>query len=230
MVKIISSMATRLLLADLAAVWMDAGGTAVAVESTGGLDAARRVQSGEAFDGVILASDAIDKLVASGHVMPGSRVDVALSSVAVAVGANAVLPDISTEAALRQAVEAAPTVGYSTGPSGVAIIELFERWGMSPTRTPKFVQVPPGVPVGSLVARGELAMGFQQLRELMHLDGIAVVGTLPAAVAVSTVFVAGICTDSTQRPQLALFLAFVQSAQAAVIKEKHGMHALNMPV
>ena len=67
---------------------------------------------------------------------------------------------------------AAPTVGYSTGPSGVALIQLFERWGIAEGSAGRLVQAPPGVPVGALVARGEVALGFQQLTELMHLQGI----------------------------------------------------------
>ena len=223
MIKIISSMATRLLLADLSAQWMHGGGVPMAVESVGGLDAARRIESGEAFDGVVLAAGAIEKLIANGHVVPGSRVDIARSSVAVAVKAGTLLPDISTEAGLRGAVEAAPSVGYSTGPSGVAIMALFERWGMPRSRTSKFVQTPPGVPVGSLVARGELALGFQQLSELMHLDGIAVVGTLPEPVAIITVFSSAICTKSTERQHIADFFTFAASPSAIDVKQRHGM-------
>ena len=225
MVKLISSMACRLLLADLAVLWMRSGGIPVTVESVGGLDAARRIESGEGFDGVVLAADAIEKLMASGHAVPGSRVDVARSSVAMAVRAGALQPDISTEAALRQAVEDAPTVGYSTGPSGVAILKLFERWGMSQSPNSKFVQTPPGVPVGSLVARGEVALGFQQLSELMHLEGVAVVGRLPEPVAMTTVFSAAICGAAVERQHTADFLAFIASASASAsaIKQRHGM-------
>ena len=169
MLKIISSMATRLLLADLADQFQRSSGIATVIESVGGLDAAKRVQAGEAFDGVVLAAGAIDKLIASSHAVAGSRVDLVSSSVAVAVRAGSPLPDISSEAALRSAVLAAPTIGYSTGPSGVAIIALFERWGLTQTLQSRIVQTPPGVPVGSLVARGELALGFQQLSELMQI-------------------------------------------------------------
>ena len=226
MLKLISSMATRQVLAELAAQWQSASGVDVNIESVGGLDAAKRVQAGEVFDGVVLAREAVDKLIASGHVVPGSRVDLASSGVAVAVKAGAPVPDISTEAALRSAVEAAPTIGYSTGPSGVAIMALFERWGLAQSLQSKIVQAPPGVPVGSLVARGELALGFQQLSELMHLDGITVVGLLPPAVAINTVFSAAICSAATQRLRTADFFAFMASRAADAAKQRHGMTAI----
>lgn len=223
MLNIISSMATRQVLADLAAQWQSACGVVVNIESVGGVDAAKRVQAGEAFDGVVLASDAIDKLVASGHVLAGSRVDLVRSSVAVAVQAGTPWPDISTESALRSAIEAAPTVGYSTGPSGVALVKLFERWGIWDALQPRIVQAPPGVPVGALVASGQVALGFQQLSELLHLDGISVVGTMPEAVSITTIFSAATCAASTQRETLAKWVAFMADSNTASVKQQHGM-------
>jgi molybdate transport system substrate-binding protein len=223
MLKLISSMATRQVLAELAAVWQQRTGVEVAIESVGGVDAAKRVQAGEAFDGVVLASDAIDKLVAGGQVIAGSRVDLVRSSVAVAVKAGGLRPDISTESSLRSAIEAAPTIGYSTGPSGVALVKLFERWGLADALQSRIVQAPPGVPVGTLVARGEVALGFQQLSELMHLEGIAVVGTLPDPVGITTVFSAGTCAVSSQSEILGGLLAFMASGEAAAVKQRHGM-------
>ena len=207
-------MATRLLLSDLAAQWQLTTGINLVVESVGGLDAAKRVQAGEAFDGVVLAREAIDKLIASGHVVSSSRVDLVSSSVAVAVRADAPLLDISSEAALRSAVLAAPTIGYSTGPSGVAIMALFERWGLTQTLQSRIVQTPPGVPVGTLVARGELALGFQQLSELMHLPGISVVGTLPEPAGITTIFSIATCATVKNRNELSRFAAFMASSSA----------------
>ena len=226
MLKLISSMATRQVLAELAAAWQKTSGVDVAIESVGGIDAAKRVQAGEAFDGVVLASEAIDKLAAGGQVVAGSRVDLVISSVAIAVKAGAPLPDISTEAALRSAIAAAPTIGYSTGPSGTALITLFERWGMAEALRTKIIQAQPGVPVGTLVARGEVALGFQQLSELMHLEGITVVGNMPDAAAITTVFSAATCAASSQRATLGRLYAFMTAPEAAAVKRKHGMQAV----
>jgi molybdate transport system substrate-binding protein len=218
-------MATRQLLADLAARWQATSGIEVRIESVGGVDAARRVQAGEAFDGVVLAGDAIDNLIAGGYAVGGSRVDLVQSSVALAVKSGAPIPDISSEAALRSAIEAAPSVGYSTGPSGAALVKLFERWGLSKALQSRIVQAPPGVPVGTLIVRGEVALGFQQLSELMHLDGIAVVGTLPESVAITTVFSAATCAVSRQAETLGQLLAFMTSPQTVIAKRRHGMDA-----
>ena len=223
-IAVISSMATKALLADLTRQFQQAHPEIeVQVESVGGVDAAKRVQAGEAFDVVALASDAIEKLIAAGHLLAETRVDIVRSAVAVAVPAGAPRPDISTEAALKAAVLAAPTLGYSTGPSGVQLARLFEHWGIAAEIAPRIVTPPPGVPVGSLVAKGEVALGFQQLSELMNLPGITLLGGLPEAVQIVTTFSAAQTVPSTQTAATRSYLDFLASAATAATKRQHGM-------
>ncbi|WP_205758144.1 substrate-binding domain-containing protein [Macromonas bipunctata] len=219
----ISSMATRQVLADLVQAYTAQTGVPVAIESVGGVDAAKRVQAGEAFDVVILASDAIDKLQATGHVLAGSKVDVVHSGTAVAVRVGAALPDLSSADAVRAAVLAARSVSYSTGPSGVALAQLFERWGIAPQVQDRIVTPPPGVPVGLLVARGEVELGFQQLSELIHVEGITVVGPLPPEIQITTTFSAAVCVTSAQPDAVRGLLAFLCSDAAADAKRRQGM-------
>ncbi len=217
-------MATRLVLAELAEAYR-ARGVTVTFESVGGVDAARRVQAGEAFDLVVLAADAIDKLIASGTVVAGSRADLVKSAVAVAVKKGAPRPDIATEGALRDAVMAAKSIGYSTGPSGTALLRLFERWGIADRVKDRTVQAPAGVPVGALVAHGDAELGFQQLSELMHEDGVDVLGTLPPGSEIVTTFSAGLCSVSTQADAVAALLGFMRSPAADAAKQRQGMTA-----
>ncbi len=172
---------------------------------------------------MFLASDAIDKLIAAGHIDARSKVDLVLCGVALAVRAGAPQPDISSEHAVRQAVLAARSISYSTGPSGTALVKLFERWGIADTLGERLVQAPPGVPVGTLVARGEVELGFQQLSELIHLEGIAVVGPLPPEIQITTTFSAGIGSDSTQASAAREVLDFMRSAPTAEAKRRQGM-------
>ncbi len=221
---LISSMATRKLLTELVdSHQRQHPGVAVALESVGGVDAARRVAAGEAFDAVALGSDAIDQLIADGHLLPGSRVDIVRSGVAVAVRAGAPHPDIGSEAAVQAAVLAAPTVSYSTGPSGVALARLLQRWGLADAVQAKLVVPPPGTPVGALVARGEVALGFQQLSELMHLPGIDVLGPLPEAIQITTIFAGGVAAASKQPEAARALLAFLAAPETAAIKQANGM-------
>ncbi|MBL8327619.1 MAG: substrate-binding domain-containing protein [Rubrivivax sp.] len=223
--RLISSMATRQLLAELLAQHRAEGGASVLQESVGGVDAARRVLAGEAFDAVVLASAAIEQLIAAGRVVAGSRCDVARSGIAIAVREGTPRPDIGSELAVRAAVLAASSVGYSTGPSGTHLLHLFERWGIAAAVRERTVQAPPGVPVGSLVAEGRVALGFQQLSELLNQPGISVVGPLPPQIQAETVFSAGLCSSST-RPEATLgLLRFLASDATAAAKSRHGMAA-----
>lgn len=221
----ISSMATRLVLAELAEAYQRRFARAVSIESVGGVDAAKRVQTGEAFDFVVLASEAIDKLIASGHVLADSKVELARSGVAVAVRRGAHTPDISTEDALRNAVLSARNISYSTGPSGTALARLFLKWGIADAIKSKIIQPEPGIPVGTLVASGEVELGFQQLSELIHIDGIAIVGPMPAEIQIITTFSGAMCSTCDQVDEALALLDFMASEDAAEAKARQGMES-----
>ncbi len=216
-------MATRQVLADLVAQFERTSPHRVSTESVGGVDAAKRVQAGEAFDAVVLAANAIEQLIAAGRIVAGSRVDLVNSGVAVAVRAGSARPDIATEDSLKRAVLAARSIGYSTGPSGVQLAKLFDRWGIAEQIEGRIVQAPPGVPVGSLVAQGEVALGFQQLSELMNLAGIDVLGPLPAAIQIITTFSGGVAVTSTRADAVGEMLTFMAAPAAAEVKRRNGM-------
>jgi len=219
----ISSMAMRDVLTELSAAYERQSGQAVAIVSVGGVDALRRVDEGEAFDFVVLAAPAIDKLAGGGRVDPASRTDLARSPVAIAVAAGATRPDVSTEPAIRDAVLRARSIGYSTGPSGEHLARLFKRWGIADAIAPRIVRAPPGVPVGTLVARGDVELCFQQLSELMHMPGVDVVGLLPPEIQLTTVFAAAVCRMSSCPADAAALLSFLAASEAAAAKRRHGM-------
>ena len=222
-IKLLSSMATREVLAGLASRFQSRTGCEVHLESAGGVDVARRIAAGEAADVVVLAAKAIDELIQGGRLLADSRTDIVRSGIAIAVRAGADMPDISTESAVKQAVLAATSISYSTGPSGVYLVGLFERWGIYPQILPRIVQAPPGVPVGSLVARGEVALGFQQLSELMHLPGIAVVGPMPPEIQSITTFSGAVCAGSAHTAAARGLLAEMAAPGSAEMIRRQGM-------
>jgi molybdate transport system substrate-binding protein len=219
----ISSMATRQVLAELAGAWRKRCGVDVVFESVGGVDAAKRVQAGEPFDVVVLVAEAIDRLVAGGRVVDGSKTDLACSPVAIAVRAGAQRPDIASESALKRAVLAARTLGHSTGPSGTALLKLFERWGILDAVRGRIVQAPPGVPVGRLVADGDVELGFQQRSEMMNVPGIDVLGPMPPGCEIVSTFSAGLCAASKQAEAVRALIEFMHSPAVADAKRRHGM-------
>jgi molybdate transport system substrate-binding protein len=219
----LSSMATRELLRELAAAYQAAGSTHVESECAGGVDVAKRVHAGEAVDVVVLARAAIDKLAADGKLIAASRVDLVRSGIAVAVRAGAPRPDVSSEAAVQRAVRAAKTLSYSTGPSGVYLEKTFERWGILDDLRSRIVVPPPGVPVGSLIASGQVELGFQQLSELQNLEGVSVAGMLPPEIQSMTTFSGAIAAVSSAVAAAQRLLDYMASPDRAALKARHGM-------
>lgn len=220
----LSSMATRELLQALADRHSRASGQPVDARAAGGVEVAKRIRAGEPADVVVLASKVVDELIAEGRLV-GPRVDLVESGVGVAVRRGAPRPDISTEEGVRAAVLAAPTISYSTGPSGTWLQQLFERWGIHETVKPRVVVPPPGVPVGSLVADGRAALGFQQLSELINLDGIDLLGPLPASIQTLTLFSAAVATTSRRKAEARALIDFLSSPETAEMKRHFGMDA-----
>jgi len=223
-------MATKSILSELTQIYQEQWGIEVLIESMGGVDASKRIQNGESYDMALLGSDAIERLIQGGHLLDDSRLDWVESPIAVAVPASTTPPDISSEAALKKAVLNSPSLSYSTGPSGVYLEKLFERWGITPQVQSILVVPPPGTPVGSLIASGKVALGFQQLSELISIPNIDVLGTLPAEIAYITTFSSGIpkqvVKDADRLSAAKAFLAFLNHPDVLQIKQKHGMKGL----
>lgn len=216
-------MATRRLLDELAASFTTHSGRRVAIESVGGVAVRKRVEEGEATDIVVLASNVIDQLATAGHVDAQSRVALARSGVAVAVKAGAPHLRVHDEAVVREAVLAARSIGYSTGPSGVYLTQLFERWGIAGRIAARCVQAQPGVAVGTLIARGEVELGFQQLSEMIGMAGIDVLGMLPASIQTLTVFTGAVAATASAPALAREFLAYAASPETDAVKARHGM-------
>ncbi len=226
--KAISSMATRHVLADLAAAAVQEGLSELEIESVGGVDAAKRVAAGEPFDLVFLASDALARLAADGHVDPATVRPLVLSQVAVAVPSGSTEPTIRPEGVaftdangVREAMRAAPRIGYSTGPSGTTLVQMIDGWGLAGEVGDRLVQARPGIPVAKLLADGEVDLGFQQLSELVGQPGVRILGVLPADCAIDTVFSSSVATTAADPAAAQAVLDFMGSDAAAQIKLAH---------
>jgi len=215
-----SSLAMKAALVELAPQFEGRSGHRVALQWVGGADIAKRLQAGESADLVIAAASTIDALAKDGHVAAGSRVDLVRSKIGVAVHLGAPRPDISSAESLRRALLAARSIAYSSGPSGVYLVDVFKRWRIP---AEKLTQAPPGAPAGEIVARGEADIGFQQISELLPVKGIDYVGALPADVQHVTVFAAGTAAKSREGQAARSFTTFLTSRDVVPALARHGL-------
>ena len=172
---------------------------------------------------IIMAAPAIDAQIKAGKVVSGSRVDLAKSGVGAAVPKGAPKPDISTTEALKKTLLAAKSIGYSTGPSGVYMISLFEKLGLMDQVKPKLKQTPTGVFVGTIIANREVEVGFQQVSEVGNFPGVDYVGPLPADVQQMTVFSSGIVVDAKEAEPARALVKFLTTPEAGAAFRKRGM-------
>ncbi len=186
-------------------------------------DIVSRVKAGETTDLAVMSGNAIDELITAGKFAQGSRVDVASSWVAMAVQQGAPKPDIRTAEAFKQAMLDAKSIAYSGGPSGVYLIGLFQRMGISARLAPKVKQIK-GEPVGASVARGDIEIGFQQMSELMPVPGIDIVGGLPKEIEEITHFATGRHVSSPVAGAADALTAFFRAPAAHELIRAKGMN------
>ena len=182
-----------------------------------------RMSRGEPVDVVILARPALDALVAQGKVVPGSQVDLVHSLIGFSVKKGAPKPDISTVEALKRTLLAAPSIAYSASASGTYYeTEMLKNLGIEAEVKPKSKRIL-SERVGTIVARGEAALGMQQVSELLPIAGTDFVGVLPPEVQRMTVFSAGIATTSKEPEAAKKMIAYFISPAAEPVIKKSGL-------
>ena len=222
-IKVISTQATEDAYKELVAQFEKATGHKVSTVFTGTLNVQKRLADGETYDMIIMAAPAVDEQIKLGRAVAGSRVDFAASGTGMAVRKGAAKPDIRTVDALKATLLASKSIGYSTGPSGIYMLSVFEKLGIADQVKGKLKQTPSGVFVGSLIANGDAEIGFQQISELVHFAGIDYVGPLPGELQRMTMFSAGIHSGAKQGDAARALVKFLTAPAAAPVIRKHGL-------
>jgi molybdate transport system substrate-binding protein len=187
-----------------------------------------RLARGEPVDVVIMVSYALDALVKAGQVAADSRVDLAHSGIGIAVRAGTPRPDISSVTALRRALLAAKSIAYSDSASGVYIQnEMFKRLGIVDQLAGKARMIP-AEPVGTVVARGEAEIGFQQISELKPIAGIDLLGPLPSELQQDTIYSAGMVANSHEPIAALALIQFLASPAASPAIVASGMEPIGL--
>ena len=222
-INVLAVGATKEAYVELVPEFEKSSGHKVVTTWTGSANIKKQLAAGEVYDLIIVGGPEIDAFIQQGKMVPGSRVDLMKSGVGAGVRAGAPKPDISSSEALKKTVLAAKSIGYSTGPSGVHVVALFERMGIADQVKPKLKQVPSGARIGTFITSGEAEIGFQQISELIHAPGVDYLGPLPPDVQKITVYSAGIHSGAKQPEAAKELVKILASPAAASVIKKYGM-------
>lgn len=222
-VRVLSTLAVMGAMQELAAQYKAETGTEIVADFSPTVALLERLRAGEAADVAILTAHGIDDLIREGIVRPGTRTDMALSFVGIAVQAGAPVPDIASVDALKRTLLAARSVAYSKiGASGIFFAALIERLGIAAEINARAVVVPSGF-TAERVASGEAELAVQQISELLMVPGIEVAGPLPAEIQTVATFSAGLLVRSSRSDTAAALLRFLASPKIAPILRRTGL-------
>ena len=221
--QVMSSVAIKGAYLELAPAFEKRSGHKVQTDWVGMSDIAKRMQAGDVVDVVIGSTALIQDLVDKG--IAQQRTALARSGVGAAVRRGARKPDIGSVEALKRALTEARSIVYSSGPSGVYLAGLFQRLGLADQLRHSARQMPPGMLVAEVVARGEAELCFQQLPELRQVSGIDYIGPLPAQVQEVTEFSGAVHAKARSQEAARAFLAFLSSPENWPLLRQKGFDA-----
>lgn len=182
-----------------------------------------RLGRGEPADVVILARTALDALAKDGKVVPGSQVDLVRSTIGMVVRKGQPKPDIRTVEGVKRALLDAPSIAYSASASGTYYeTELLKKLGLEAQVKPKSKRIL-SERVGTVVARGDAALGLQQVSELLPIPGVDFIGALPEEIQRVTVFSAGISASARNPAAARELIDYLKSPAAAPVIRQTGL-------
>jgi molybdate transport system substrate-binding protein len=228
-IKVFSTTAMKTVFEELSPAFERATGNRLAVTLGPSLRLEKQLGEGEVADMAIVSASGARELIAQGKIVAGSAVEIAKSSIGVAVPKGAPKPDLSSVEGFRRALLAAKSIACSKpvggGQSGVHIAKVFADLGIAEQMQAKAKYGAGGAGglAGLVVLRGEADIGIQQMAELMAVEGIDVVGPLPAEIQMVTPFVAAIPANASHAEVGRAVIAFLTTPEAKRVLKAKGL-------
>ncbi|WP_158215433.1 molybdate ABC transporter substrate-binding protein [Candidimonas nitroreducens] len=184
----------------------------------------RKALAGERVHMFILSRPTLEELEQAGLVEPGTIFDIGTTGVGVVVRKGRPLPDVSSPAALRQALLGAGSLTYGDpahgDSSGTHFSWVIEKLGIGPELAGKTVLARLGVEVVEKVAQGSVEMGATQSSIILASADVALAGMLPQGLQRLTTYAAGLATGSSEPARE--FGEFLGSAETRAHFERMG--------
>lgn len=201
--------------------------TAATSIGTGETSIPNRLRRHESVDVVIVADAVLRSFIEDGLIVADSYTPLARSAIGMAVRKGAAKPNIGTLDALGSTLLQAQSIAYSASVSGEYLTkELLQRLGIADQVLPKCRRIEGGERVGSVIARGEAEIGFQQISELLPVAGIDHVTPLPPEAQKVSVFSAGVAVSSTDSDAARRVITFLSSLDAFEAIKKSGLEPI----
>jgi molybdate transport system substrate-binding protein len=220
-IKVFSTIGVKGALEELIPAFEKSSGHKLNVTWSTATLLAKRVESGEQADALILIKGNVESLLKQGKVVPGTEQVFGQSIFAVGVKTGAPKPDISTPETFKQSLLAAKGISYSDpasgGASGVYIAKQIDKMGIAEQLKGKIKFPPSGGFSGALLVSGHVDIAIQSKPELLSISGVEVVGPLPGDMAFTVVYAAGVQSGAAQAEAAKAFINFLKSPEAQAV-------------
>lgn len=181
------------------------------------------ITAGDVPDVIIGVHAALVGLAADQYLESGSITPLVRSGIGVAISPGASVPDISNLASFVDSLKAARSVAYSqTGASGIYFARLLDELGIATEINAKATIVEKGFAADALVD-GRADLAIQQVIELASVDGVHIVGPVPAAVQEYVELSVGLAQEPTSPEQARSLYEFLTSDFACASYERAGL-------
>ncbi|HEY6023646.1 MAG TPA: substrate-binding domain-containing protein [Pseudolabrys sp.] len=171
-----------------------------------------KLAAGEKADVLVMPTNILDDYQKNSVVQAEGRAVLGLVSVNAVVRSGAPQPDLSTPDKVKQSILNARTIVHATPgatPSGTHMGKLIEQFGIADAMKGRIIHSPALEGGVQLVASGEAEIGFYPKSEVVNTAGLTVVGPLPPAIQLTTIYGAAVTTGSPSGNAGRAFIAFM---------------------
>jgi molybdate transport system substrate-binding protein len=186
-----------------------------------------RLLAGEPCDAIVLTQALLNGLATDGHVRGETIRPLGRVYTGIAVKAGDAIPAIETADDLRKSLGAATSV-YLPDPdkatSGIHFMNVLQKLGLRDQLAARLKPFPSGATAMAELARATDArpIGCTQVTEIKYTPGVTLVGLLPRAFELATLYSAAVCTRAVNVVLAERFVELVTGPDAKALRVAGG--------